>query len=67
LTAPRDSIKEGINRKIYTFRWDGTPVVELTFNENIWSFFVDQDSGELFAIDSERKIWRYRLNKDVFS
>ena len=65
MTAKDDSATNSIFRKIYTFKWDGTPVAELNFSENIWTFFVDQDAGEIFAIDSDRKFWKYTLDKDL--
>ena len=60
-----DSATNGIITKIYTFKWDGTPIAQLNFSENIFTFFVDQNAGEIFAIDSDRKFWKYTLEKDL--
>ncbi len=43
------------------FSWDAQPVCELRFDERINYFFVEDKSHELFAIDYDEKIWRYKM------
>lgn len=50
-----------IGSSICVFSWDAEPVCELRFEERINYFFVDDKSSELFAIDYDEKIWRYKM------
>lgn len=67
LSYPEHSSSIGINTIIYTFKQDGSPLIEFSFKEKLRYYFVDQNSGEIFAIDTDEKIWRYKINKDIFS
>lgn len=47
---------------LYVFKWDGTPVCEISFKEKFMCFFVDQNAGELFAIDqNDDSIIKYNI------
>jgi len=52
---------------LYVFKWDGTPVCEISFKEKFLYFFVDQNAGELFAIerndDSTNSVIKYNIGK----
>ncbi len=50
-----------IGSSICVFSWDAQPVCELRFDERINYFFVEDKSHELFAIDYDEKIWRYKM------
>ncbi|MDP3437279.1 MAG: hypothetical protein Q8S04_08545 [Bacteroidales bacterium] len=66
LSYPEYSSSIGINTIIYTFKQDGSPLIEFSFKEKLRYYFVDQNSGEIFAIDTDEKIWRYKLDKNIF-